>query len=189
MRSAAYQQQIAVTSPKRPPPLAEKDPFESTAAYNSRREAYEAKVHRASEGNVEQIDKLKGEENLKLAQARLDYLEQQIKVVRPFIERLQALQARMFVLPGEAVSVELGLPDADRSCFPATITHKADRWTVDWKYSDPCGVGNRRRMQRYCELEFQAHCQFQENTALQCGQRSEGVSPDRHTLATGGNQL
>jgi hypothetical protein len=132
----AYQQQIAVTSPKMPPPLAEKDPFESTAAYNSRREAYQAKVQRANTQTAEQIEKLKGEENLKLAQAKLEYLEQQIKVVRPFIDRLKALQARMFVLPGEPVTVELGQPDADRSCFPTTITHKKDRWTVDWKYSD-----------------------------------------------------
>jgi hypothetical protein len=133
---AAYQQQIAVTSPKMPQPLAEKDPFESTAAYNARRGAFETAVQQANEGSAEQVEKLKGEENLKLAQAKLDYLEQQIKVLRPFIQRLKALQARMFVLPGEVVTVELGPPDADRSCFPTTITHNTDRWTVDWKYSD-----------------------------------------------------
>lgn len=46
------------------------------------------------------------------------------------------MQARSFVLPGEPVAVELGEPDADRSCFPTTITHQTDRWTVDWSYSD-----------------------------------------------------
>jgi hypothetical protein len=46
------------------------------------------------------------------------------------------LQTRVFVLPGETVTVELGEPDADRNCFPTTITHISDRWTVDWKYSD-----------------------------------------------------
>ena len=133
---AAYRQQIAVTSPKLPPILSEKDPFESTAEYNARRAAYAAKVQQAKEANAEQVEKLQGEENLKLARARQDYLERQLKVVRPFIERLQALQARKFVLPGEAVTVELGEPDADRNCFPTTITHQTDRWTVDWPYSD-----------------------------------------------------
>ncbi len=52
-----------------------------------------------------------------------------------------------------------------------------------------CGLGNHRRMQRHCELEFQAHRQFQKNTALQCGQYAERVSPDCHTLATGGDKL
>lgn len=134
--TAAYRQQIAVTSPKLPLPLAERDPFESTAEYQARRATYEAKVQQAKEANAEQVEKLKGEENLKLARARQDYLEQQIKVVRPFIERLQALQARVFVLPGEVVTVDLGEPDADRSCFPTTITHRTDRWTVDWPYRD-----------------------------------------------------
>jgi len=133
---AAYEQQIAVTTPSMPPPLAGKDPFESTAEYNARRAAYDAKAEQAKEVNAGQIEKLRAEEILKLAQARQDYLERQIKVLRPFIERLKALQARMFVLPGEPVTVELGEPDADRDCFPTTIAHNSDRWTVNWKYTD-----------------------------------------------------
>lgn len=81
---AAYRQQIAITSPKLPPTLAEKDPFESSAEYNARREQYEVKVQQAKETNAGQIEKLQGEENLKLARARQDYLEQQIKVVRVY---------------------------------------------------------------------------------------------------------
>jgi formylglycine-generating enzyme required for sulfatase activity len=133
---SAYDQQRAATNAKLPPPLAEKDPFESTAEYTARRAAYDGKVQQAKEVSAEQITKLKDEENLKLAQAKLEYLNRQIKVVRPFIERLKALQLRMFVLPGEPVTVELGEPDADRNCFPTTIIHKSDRWTVEWKYTD-----------------------------------------------------
>jgi hypothetical protein len=133
---AAYQRQIAVTTPQLPPPLAEKDPFESTAAFNDRRAAYDNKVKAAEEENTGKIEDLIDEKALTLAQARQDYLEQQIKVLRPFIERLKALQARLFVLPGEKVTVELSEPDADRNCFPTTITHNFERWTVDWKYND-----------------------------------------------------
>jgi len=43
----AYEQQIAATTPNMPPPLAEKDPFESTAEYNARRADYNSKVQRA----------------------------------------------------------------------------------------------------------------------------------------------
>jgi formylglycine-generating enzyme required for sulfatase activity len=133
---SAYRQQLAATTPDMPPPLAGKDPFESTAEYNARCVDYNGKVQRALEFSAEHTEKLKEEETLKLALAKVDYLERQIRVLQPFVERLKALQARLFVLPGETVRVELGEPDADRNCFPTTITHNNDRWTVDWKYSD-----------------------------------------------------
>lgn len=133
---AAYQQQKSASSAKMPPPLAARDPFESTAEYNARKAAYDNQVKAAKNDNAEKIEKLNGEEGLKLAQAKLEYLENQIKVLRPFVERLKALQARTFLLPGEPVTVDLGTPDADRNCFPTTITHKTDRWTVDWSYTD-----------------------------------------------------
>lgn len=133
---AAYQQQIAATTAKMPQPLAERDPFESTSEYTARKTAFDKDVETAKDENTKNIKKLKGEETLKLAQAKLEYLKQQLKVLDPFIKRLQALQARLFVLPGELVTVELGTPDADRNCFPTTITHKKERWNVDWKYSD-----------------------------------------------------
>lgn len=132
----AYQQQIAVTRPKMTPSLAEKDPFESTATFKYRRESYDAKVKLANEENTVQINKLEVEESQKLSQTKMEYMKQQIKVLRPFIKRLKALQAGVFVLPGEQVTVGLGEPDADRSCFPTIVTHKTDRWTMDWKYSD-----------------------------------------------------
>lgn len=133
---AAYRQQIAATAPKMPPPLSEKDPFESTAEYGARLKAFQEKVKEASGEAAQKISRLKGEEALRLAQARQEYLEQQIKVLRPFIDRLKALQSRTFVLSGEPVKLELGTPDADRNCFPTTITHRDNQWKVDWSYAD-----------------------------------------------------
>ena len=133
---AAYLQQIAASSAKMPSPLAARDPFESTAEYTARKTTYEDQVEAANRSNEEKIKKLKGEESLKLAQAKLEYLQNQINVLRPFVERLKALQIRTFLLPGEPVTIELGTPDADHNCFPTTITHKTDRWTVDWHYTD-----------------------------------------------------
>jgi hypothetical protein len=133
---SAYKQQIAVTTPDLPPTLAEKDPFESTDEFNARRAAYDSGVKASEEKNKDKIGKLKDEKQLKLALAKQEYIEQQLKVMRPFIERLKVLQASTFVLPGETVTVEFGKPDADRNCFPATINHGKDWWNVDWKYTD-----------------------------------------------------
>lgn len=132
----AYKQQLVATTAKLPPQLAEKDPFEPSTEYDARVAAHDAQVEAAIKENEAKIEKLNDEETLKLVQAKVEYLKQQIRVLEPFVKRLQALQARMFVLPGEAVTIELGAPDADRSCFPATITHENERWTVDWKYTN-----------------------------------------------------
>lgn len=133
---AAYALQITAASASLPPPLSEKDAFESTAEYNKRRSAYEEKVKAAKEMSAANVNTLEAEENRKIAQAKNDYLKQKISLLKPFVERLQTLQARKFVLPNEPVAVDLGVPDADRNSFPVTLTNKEKRWTAAWEYTD-----------------------------------------------------
>ena len=133
---AAYAQQVALITPLLPPPLAERDPFESTAEYQVRREEYDKLVGKAIEEQSRKIKALKSEEILKLTETDLEYLQQQVRILAPFAERLNALKERRFGLPDEPVGVNLGLPDADRQCFPVEITNRNKKWTVDWDYSD-----------------------------------------------------
>ena len=134
---AAYTQQRALTTAKLPSEPAPKDAFESTEEYNKRISAHERQVKEAERENGEALEMLKKEETLKLAQAKVDYLEQQIRVLAPFIKRLQDLQARKFTLPeGGAMTVELGEPDADNDRFPVHLQHKGKSWSTWWSYTD-----------------------------------------------------
>jgi hypothetical protein len=129
--TAAYVQQRALTTTKLPPAPAPKDAFETTTAYNERISAYKRQVKEAETENVEAVENLKKEENLKLAQAKVAYLGQQIRVLAPFIKRLQDLQDRKFTLPeGGAMTVALGEPDADNNRFPVRLQHNGKSWST-----------------------------------------------------------
>jgi hypothetical protein len=74
---------------------------------------------------------------LKLAQAKEDYLGQQISVIAPFIQRLQDLQARKFTFPeGGVITVDLGEPDADNNRFPIHLQYNGKAWSAWWNYTD-----------------------------------------------------
>jgi hypothetical protein len=134
---AAYVQQQALTTAKLPPEPAPKDAFESTAEYNARISTYERQVKEAEKKNSAAVEILKKEEALKLAEAKVDYLGQQIRVLAPFVQRLTNLQARKFTLSeGGAITVSLGAPDADNNRFPLHLQHKGKSWSAYWKYDD-----------------------------------------------------
>ena len=134
---AAYAQQRTLTTAKLPPKQATKDAFETTAAYNERISTYERQVKEAELEKGEAVENLKKEETLKLAEAKVAYLGQQIRVLTPFIKRLQDLQDRKFTLPeGGAMTVDLGEPDADNSRFPIRLQHGGKSWSKYWNYTD-----------------------------------------------------
>ena len=134
---AAYAQQRTLTTTKLPPKQATKDAFETTAAYNERISTYERQVKEAELEKGEAVENLKKEETLKLAEAKVAYLGQQIRVLTPFIKRLQDLQDRKFTLPeGGAMTVDLGEPDADNSRFPIRLQHGGKSWSKYWNYTD-----------------------------------------------------
>ena len=134
---AAYAQQRALTTAKLPPAPAPKDPFETTMEYNQRISTYERQVKESERGTGEAVEMLKKEETLKLAEAKVAYLGQQIRVLEPFIKRLQELQARKFTLPeGGAMTVDLGAPDADNNRFPLHLQYKGKSWSTWWNYAD-----------------------------------------------------
>ena len=133
----AYAQQRTLSGAKLPPAPAPKDAFESSAEYNNRLTAYERQVEAAKVAGGEAVEKLQKEETLKLAEAKVDYLGQQIRVLTPFVERLGALQVRKFILPeGGAVTVALGEPDADNNRFPLALKNNGQSWSVWWNYTD-----------------------------------------------------
>jgi hypothetical protein len=134
---AAYAQQRALTTAKLPPAPAPKGAFEPTWEYNQRISTYERQVQEAEKGSGEAVGMLKKEETLKLAEAKEAYLGQQIRVLAPFIQRLQDLQARKFTFPeGGVVTVDLGEPDADNNRFPVRLQHSGKSWSTWWNYTD-----------------------------------------------------
>jgi len=134
---AAYAQQITLTKAKPPPSPAAKDAFETTAEYNKRIEDYGRQVKEVEAENSAAVEKLKREETLKLAQAQVAYLGQQIRMLTPFVHRLQDLQNRKFTLPeGGAITIALGEPDADNSRFPVRLQHTGRSWSTWWNYTD-----------------------------------------------------
>jgi formylglycine-generating enzyme required for sulfatase activity len=160
----AYAQQISLTKPKMPPAPAPRDAFETTAAYNGRMADHEAKVRAANRDNEAAVEKLKAEENLKLAQAEVAYLEQTVKVLEPFVNRLETIQGRKFTLPEGAMAVELGFPDADHSRFPTTLTYKGKRWSVHWNYNDPDKARDFYKTRTY--LKAEGLFQLEEGTGI-----------------------
>jgi hypothetical protein len=134
---AAYVQQRALTTTKLPPTPAPKDAFETTTEYNKRISAYQRQVKEAEMENAEAVETLKKEENLKLAQAKVAYLGQQIRVLASFIKRLQDLQDRKFTFPeGGTLTLALGEPDADNNRFPLLLQHNGKSWSTWWNYAD-----------------------------------------------------
>jgi len=135
--TAAYTQQRALTTAKLPSAQAPKDAFETTAAYNARISSYERQVKEAELEKGEAVENLKKEENLKLAEAKVDCLGQQIRVLSPFVKRLQDLQDRKFTLPeGGAMTVDLGAPDADNNRFLLKLQYNGKSWSTWWNYTD-----------------------------------------------------
>jgi hypothetical protein len=108
----------------------------------------------AERENEAALEKLKAEEDLKLAQAKVGYLEQQIRVLEPFIKRIQALQGRKFTLPeGGSMGVELGDPDADNSRFPLHLRYKGKSWQAWWAYSDRDAAKDFYRTRTYLKAD------------------------------------
>jgi len=151
---AAYSQQLSLTKAKLPPEPAPKDAFETTTEYNQRISAYESQVREAEKDAAEAVEMLKKEEALKLAEAKAAYLGQQLRVLSPFIKRLQDLQARKFTLPeGGAMTVDLGEPDADNNRFPVHLQHKGESWSAWWEYSDRDAAKDFYRTRTYLKAE------------------------------------
>ncbi len=133
----AYAQQRDLSGAKLPSPPAPKDAFESSAEYNNRLAAYDRQVKAAKAAGGEAVERLEKEETLKLAEAKVDYLGQQIRVLKPFVDRLESLQAKKFTLPeGGAMTVELGEPDADNSRFPLALKNNSQSWSFWWNYEN-----------------------------------------------------
>jgi hypothetical protein len=133
----AYAQQRALTTAKLPPAPAPKDAFESTAEYNARILAYKQQVRAAESDTGEAVENLKKEETLKLTEAKVEYLGQQLRVLAPFVQRLKDLQARKFTLPeGGAMTVAISAPDADNNRFPLNLQYKGKSWSAWWNYTD-----------------------------------------------------
>lgn len=150
----AYAQQFALTKTKQPANPAPKDAFETTAEYNKRISAYDRQMKEAEKETEVAVEKLKTEEALKLAQAKVGYLEQQIRVLEPFIKRLQALQDRKFTLPeGGSMVVELGDPDADNSRFPVHLRDRGKSWQAWWTYSDRNAAKDFYRTRTYLKAD------------------------------------
>lgn len=134
---AAYAQQRTLTTAKLPPAPASKDAFETTREYSQRISTYERQMKEAEMRKGAAVEMLEKEETLKLAQAKVAYLGQQIRVLAPFIQRLQDLQDRKFTLSeGGAMTVDLGEPDADNNQFPIRLQHSGKSWSVWWIYTD-----------------------------------------------------
>jgi hypothetical protein len=134
---AAYAQQRALTKAKLPPRPAPKNAFETTTVYNKRISAYERQVKEAAMEKGKAVGRLQKEENLKFTQVKVAYLGQQIRVLEPFIKRLQDLQDRKFTLPeGGAMTVDLGEPDDDNNRFPIRLQHSGKSWSTWWNYTD-----------------------------------------------------
>jgi hypothetical protein len=152
--TAAYAQQRALTTAKLPPRPAPKDAFESTKEYNERIATYERQVKNAQNEGADSVETLKKEENLKLADAKADYLGQQIRVLTPFIERLQDLQDRKFTLPeGGGMTLELGEPDADNNRFPLRLQHNGKMWSTWWDYTDRNSAKDFYRTRTYLKAQ------------------------------------
>jgi hypothetical protein len=152
--TAAYAQQRVLTTAKLPPAPAPKDAFESTAEYNARISVYDRQVKEVEKENSKTSEMLKKEEALKLAQAKVDYLGQQIRLLAPFIKRLQDLQARKFTLPeGGAMTVDLGEPDADNNRFPVQLQHNGKSWSAWWNYMDRNSAKDFYRTRTYLKAE------------------------------------
>ena len=94
------------------------------------------------------------EEALKLAEAKVAYLGQQIRVLAPFIKRLQDLQDRKFTLPeGGAMTVDLGEPDADNNRFPLNLQYNGKLWSTWWNYADRDSAKDFCRTRTYLKAE------------------------------------
>lgn len=133
----AYSQQRSLITAKLPPQPAPKDAFETTAEYNNRIAAYKRQVKEAEEAKEDAIEKLQKEETLKLTEAKVEYLDRQVRVLTPFIERLNVLQTRKFTLPeGGALTVKLDVPDADNKRFPVNLQYNGKSWSTWWGYAD-----------------------------------------------------
>jgi hypothetical protein len=134
---AAYARQSAMTKAILPPKPSPKDAFKTTTEYNKRISAYKRQVNEAVMEKGKAVRKLQTEENLKLTQAKAEYLGQQIRVLAPFMKRLQDLQDRKFTLPeGGAMTVDLGEPDPDNNRFPVRLQHGGKSWSIYWSYTD-----------------------------------------------------
>lgn len=133
----AYDQQrnlMKAKFPQKPPP---RDAFEKTAEYNQRISVYERQVEEAEATARDALKKLQKEETLKIAEAKEQYLGQQIRMLTPFVERLGSLQARKFSLPEEgSMTIDLGEPDADNNRFPVNLRFKDKSWSAWWNYTE-----------------------------------------------------
>ena len=104
--------------------------------------------------NSEASGMLRKEETLKLAEAKVAYLGQQIRVLAPFIKRLEELQARKFTLPeGGAMTVDLGAPDADNNRFPLNLQYNGKSWSTWWNYADRNSAKDFYRTRTYLKAE------------------------------------
>ena len=134
---AAYAQQRNLTKMKFPLKPAVKDAFESTAEYNDRIALYERKLEAEDIIYIEALEKLKRQETQKLAEAEVEYIGRQVRVIAPYVKRLQDLQVRKFNLPeGGTMTVELGVPDADNNRFSLNLKHNGKSWSKWWTYTD-----------------------------------------------------
>lgn len=150
----AYAQQRVLSNAKLPPTPASRDAFETTSEYNARMSAYERQVQATASDTGGTVENLKKEETLKLAEAKVAYLGQQIRVLAPFVERLKTLQARKFTLPeGGAMVITLGTPDADNNRFPLYIQHNGKSWSKWWTYTDRNAAKDFYKTRAYLKAE------------------------------------
>lgn len=133
---AAFIQHRALVKPKLPPEPTPKDTFETTVEYKDRIALYKKKKMEVEARNIANLEILRKEEILKLAEAKAAYLGQKLLLLQPFIKRLQTLQDRKFILETTTLKVELGEPDADNNRFPISLNYNGSKWSSWWSYKD-----------------------------------------------------
>ncbi len=134
---AAYDQQLLLVSNNFANSILEKDPFETNDEYKKRVTTHKAKLNQMKRENRTIVRRLEIEKKRKLSETEVQYLEHQLKILEPFINRLKAIQDRKFTLPeGGAVTVELEFPDAEKSRFPMRLQYNGQSWSVWWPYTD-----------------------------------------------------
>ena len=111
---AAYAEQRTLTKAKAPPLPAPKDAFESIEAYHNRIDSYKRQAEKAEAENDDFLEKLKKEEAMGLIREQAAYLGQQVRVLEPFVKRLQDLRLAMKKMREVSPEPSIGLSEIEQ---------------------------------------------------------------------------
>jgi hypothetical protein len=131
-----FEQQRDLIKPLLPPVPEPKGDFEKTQEYENRLAKYNAAKVRAENECQNKKDKLSAELDYRIAKATLDYFVGTIKILKGFVDRMESIQAKTFVVPEEKISVDLGKPDPDKNRIPMTVEYGSQKWELFWGYNE-----------------------------------------------------